>query len=233
MNTETKVNVNQIPPDVLTEGIKDLPAMSKIGQLFTADWHTRVIMAGLAYRVNLGTITADADITMVGQGTVIDLELPNVIVVADSGFLVPMSLNLGINCNLDTGAQVLNVLVTADRATGVSAAQLAAATGAAETPVNLLDGAAAFGGRCISVATVNTGITDPVHSDYLYFNEWNNPSGNDTLGPTNFNLDHVWDDPTFLAGPCSLLGYWGGSAAVTVVGSLVFAYIPASWLPTS
>ncbi len=226
------LNVNQIPPDVLSEGVKSFPAMSKIGQLFTADWQTRVVQAGLAFRVNMGTITADADITMVGQGTVIDLELPSCVVVVDSGFLVPMSLNLGINCNLDTTPQVLNVLVTDDRATGISAAELAVAVGVAETPTNCLDGAAAFSGRCISVATVNTGITDPVHSSFLYFNEWNIPTS-DPLGPTDFNVDHVWADPTFIAGACSLLLYVGGSAAATFVGSLVFAHIPASWLPTS
>ena len=38
-----------------------------------------------------------------------------------------------------------------------------------------------------------------------------------------------WDFPTFLAGPCSILGYVAGTIAPTYVGSFTFAAVPSDW----
>lgn len=228
---EIKVNVNQIPVSVLDEGAKDYPAMSKIGQLFTADWHMRVIMAGLAHRMSFGTITGAANITMVGNNdTTTELRRPEMIVAVDTGYLVPMSVNVGANCDLDADDEEMEVLVTADRTTAVTAADIATATGVAGAPDNLLDGAPAFQGRSLDIATAS--ITAPAALDILYYNYWE-ALGADPLVCTNFNVDHVWKIPTLLAGPCSLFLYVGGTIDPTFVGSFVFAHIPLNWAPVS
>lgn len=227
---DVKVNTNQIPVDVLAEGVNDFPAMSKIGQLFTADWHTRVILAGRAFRMSIGTIAGSSTHTLVGNGTLIDLDVPEGIVAVDSGYLVPMSLNLGLLCDTDAEHDVCEVLLTTDRATAISADEIDTATGTAEIALNMLDGADAFSGRVVSICT--TQVTDPVHTDLLFYKNWE-ALESDPKGPTNFNVDKVFAYPTFLAGPCSLLLYFGGTVACTGMGSLTFAHIPTSWMATS
>lgn len=230
MNTTIQANVNQIPVDVLTEGEEAYPAISLLGQLFTADWHIRAILAGWAYRISFGTISGAADITMVGDGTAIELERPEMIIAVDTGFLVPMSLNLGVNSDTDAENDEVDILLTSDRATAVSAAELGAATATAGGPVNMLDGAPAFSGRSVKVCTAD--ITDPVHSDVLYYNHWE-CLGADPLVLTDFNCDHTFRFPTFVAAPCSLILYVGGTEAPTFVGSFCFAHVPLKALPTS
>lgn len=227
MEAHAKVNVNQAVPDVLSEGINDFPAISLLGQLFTANWHIRLIMAGLAHRMSFGTISGAADITMVGDGTAIELERPEAIIAIDSGYLIPMSINLGVNEDLDADNEMLNILLTADRATGVSAAEMATATATAGAPDNMLDGAPAFAGRAVKVSTAD--IVDPVHSDVLFFRHWET-IGADPLIATDWNIDHSFPYPTLLAGPCSILMYVGGPTP-TFVGSICFAHIPAGYAP--
>lgn len=229
MEANAKVNVNQWLPDVLTEGINDFPAISLLGQMFTADWHIRLILAGLAHRMSFGTISGAADITMVGDGTAIELEVPEAVVAIDSGYLIPMSLNLGINEDLDAENEELDVLLTADRATGLSAAEIATATGTAGAPDNMLDGAPAFTGRSVKVCTAD--IVDPVHSDVLFYSHWECLGANPLIA-TDWNIDKVFKFPTFLAGPCSIILYVGGPTP-TFMGSLCFAHIPATYVPTS
>lgn len=225
-----QTKVNQIPAKVLNEGAESTVAQSKLGQIWTADWHIRLILAGKAFRLSIGTIAAEADITMVGNGTAIELERPEALIAVDTGFLIPMSLNLAVNANLDTAADEVDVLMTSDRATAVSAAEINTAAGTAETPDNCLDGAEAFDGRCESIFTGD--ITDPVHSDVLYYKHHMRLTST-PLEVQPLPVDHVWEHPTFLAGPCTILLYVGATQAPTFVGSFVFAYVPASWVPVS
>lgn len=230
MITNVKVNVNQIPVDVLTEGEMDYPAISKIGQIFTADWKERLILAGRAFRMSIGTISGGGAHTLVGNGTTVDLDIPQAVIAVDSGYLIPMSLQLGLHCDADAENDTVDVLLTGDRGSALSAAQINTGTGTAETPDNLLDGAEAFSGRCESIFTV--AVTDPTHSDLFYFRHWE-AIGADELIITDFFVDKEFVLPTLLAGPCSLCLYFGGTVAVTGMGSIVFAHIPASWAPTS
>jgi hypothetical protein len=226
---EIKVNTNQIPVDVLTEGVKDYPAMSKIGQLFTADWKTRLVLAGKCYRMSIGTVSGSGDITLVGTGTTMDLDIPSGIVAIDNGFLVPMELNIGFASLADAASDEVDVLLTVDRATGLSAAEIATATATAETPDNLLDGAEAFSGRAASVATV--AITDPVHSDVLHYSHFMGMGV--SVVTLDLTVNKSWDYPSFLAGPCTMYLYVYGTIATTFAGSIVFAHIPSAWVPTS
>ena len=230
MITDIKANVNQIPVDVLTEGTKDYPALSKAGQLFTANWKTRLVLAGLVYRLSMGTIAGSADVTMVGTGTVLDLDLPSGIIAADSGRLIPIELNLGLKSLMDAASDEAEVLMTADRATAVSASDIAAATLTQEVPDNLLDGGPAFGGRAVSVVTA-TPITDPVHSDVLLYHHFE--SLGIAVSGQSFTVHKEWDYPNIIAGPCSLLLYVGGTIATTFIGSLVFAHVPEAWFPVA
>ncbi len=230
MITQTKLNVNQIPVDVLTEGIKDYPAISKIGQLFTVDWKERLILAGRCYRLSIGTIAAGGSFTKVGNGTTVDLDVPQGIIAVDTGYLIPISLQLALHSDADAEDDEVSVLLTGDRNSALSAVEIAAGTATPETPDNLLDGAIPFEGRVASIATAD--VADPTHSDIFYFKHWE-AIGADELVITEFFVDKEFVIPTLLAGPCTMYLYFGGTVATTAMGSIVFAHIPSSWAPTS
>ena len=46
-------------------------------------------------------------------------------------------------------------------------------------------------------------------------------------------LQKSFDVPNLLAGPCSLVVGFGGTAAVSGMGSLTFGCVPAEWFPTT
>lgn len=229
MIADARAEVSQSTVSVLSEGDPKFVQQGVTGQIWTADWHQRLILAGRVYRMTIGTITGSTSHALVGTGTVIDLDLPEGLIAVDSGYLIPMALNLGLLCNTDLDNQVCEVLLTSDRATGVPSSDVNEST--LETPANLLDGADAFQGRAWSLVNT-TPITDPVHTDLLYYRMWE--SLGVSLGPTKFNINEIFKIPTLLAGSgngCSLLLYFGGTQAVTGMGSLVFAHIPTEWAP--
>ncbi len=230
MITEVKMNVNQIPVDVLTEGQMDYPAISKVGQVYTADWRLRLILAGKAHRISFGTVAGAADITLVGNGAAIELERPEGAIAIDTGFLVPMSINLSVLADLDTENDELDVLLTCDRATGLSPAQVATCAGTAKAIDNLLDGADVFAGRYVNIGTAD--IVDPVHSDILFYAHWE-AIGANPLGPNHFFVNHTFPFPNYLAGACTIYLYVGSGTTPTFAGSIVFAHVPNSWIPTS
>lgn len=230
MISDIKVKVDQLAPDVLSEGDMYSPRMTKVGQLFTADWIMRLILAGCVYRMSVGTVTGGTKAVKVGVGTAEDLNMPFGVVAIDTGYLIPISVQGGFISDADADGDEVAVLLTCDKTTASSAASLATLAGTAETPDNLLDGGPTFQGRCISDGTV--AFTQPIFDDILFYSLWET-IGADTLGPTNYFVDHDFSYPTFLAGPCTLLFYASGTMATTGIYSIVFAHIPASWVPTS
>lgn len=209
----------------------DYLQLSEIGQLWTADWKYKLILAGRAYRMSFGTISGGTDITLGGDATGgIDLDQPEGVVAVDTDVLIPMELEISGDADLDAAGDDVQVLLTADRATAVASG----ATATTEVPDNLLDGGATFGGRAYSLVTGD--ITDPVHSDVLYFRKVTSIVAEGTasnMNPTQTDLyfyrDFVY--PTFLAGPCSLLLYAAGEVAFTFAGSITFAHVPRAWCP--
>lgn len=219
-----KAAVQQQGKSVSTDGNTRGVDITRRGQLNTVNWKHELVVAGLCYRMSIGTIAAGADITLItggGAGTTIDLDQPEGIVAVDSGWLIPISVEVACQVDIDADTEVANILVTADR----SQATAAGATATVETPDNLLDGADAFAGRAFSAVTGD--VTDPVHSDILAFNTIREADVT-AAGAivVNFRLEKEWDYPTILAGPCQLLVYWGGTAAVPGIASIVFAHIP-------
>lgn len=229
---EVKMNVNQIPIDLLTEGDKDHPAISKWGQLFTADWVTRLVMAGLVYRMSTSPATGGADITALGTGTTTDLDIMEGLVTIDSGFLIPIEIDYGFESDLDADADEIDFLMTADRDKAVTAAECVTGAGTVEAPSNLLDGAGEFGGRAYTLVTVN--VIDPAHTEVLLYQTWSHAHlGTAGSAETNCLRAHkLFTYPDFIAGPCSIQYYYGGTELVLGLGSFVFAHIPAAFCPT-
>lgn len=228
-----KAAVAQQNKSVGSDGTERGLDITRRGQIATTNWKHELVLAGMVYRMSIGTITAGGDITLIqggGAGTTIDLDQPEGVVAVDSGWLIPIAFEFSAQVDMDADAEVGNVVVTADR----SQATAAGATATVETPDNLLDGGAAFAGRAYSAVTAD--VTDPIHSDILYYKTIraaefisNGTATNLTNGiVAEFSASKEWDLPTLLAGPCQLLVYWGGTAAVNAIASLVFAHVQSS-----
>lgn len=229
-----KAQVGQVSPSVHGEGDLDNLQMTKMGQLFTAGWQYKLVAQGLVYSAHIGTLTAGADVGLItggGAGTTVDSDQPELIVGVDSGFLVPIEVQVMCNVDCDADAEYGEIILFADRTQAPPTT--AAGTPGIVTPNNLLDGGPAFSGRCYGGVT--TDITDPLMSEFIdgeYFRTSDNGAAASAL-PERLKLSHIPAYPRILAGPCSLVVCFGGTAAVTGMISVVFAAIPASWFPVS
>lgn len=204
-------------------------ATGKRGEIATISWKQFLAARGKIYRVSVGTITAGGDVSAVtggGAGTTVDQDQPEIAIGVDTGYyLVPLAINVGAQVDLDADGEEGNIIATVDRSAGVPTS----VTGTIETPTNQLDGGPAFPGRAFSAITAD--ITDPTVDEILAYENIqasefisNGTATNLTNGLTaKLRMDYVPDIPNFIAGPCGLYVYWGGTAAVTGIGSVVVA----------
>ena len=231
MITDIKALVDQFDPSVLSEGVQDYMRQSKMGQLFTASWKERLLLAGKLWVVTVGTLTGEGDVGKItggGAGTTIDLDQPETIVGVDSGyFLIPVEVHVAAICDLDADGEHAGIVLAADR----SAAPPTSVTGTIETPLNLLDGGPTFPGRAFSAVTAD--IANPSNEELLSAAYLNQQAATELNGPNKLELHYEPNIPDLLAGPCSVTLYWGGTAAVTALARIVFAAVPTSWFPVS
>ena len=215
-------------------------ALTKVGQLFTADWRYKLAAAGLVYSAHIGTLSAGADVGLIvggGNGTTVDSDQPEMILGVDNGFLIPISLRVMCDMDADADGEYGEIIFFADRTQAPPTS--ATGTPGTVTPNNLLDGAGAFSGRCFGGVT--TDLTDPVMSEFIdgeYVNVAEFVSNGTATNLTNGvgqRLKLVYEPlmPKLLAGPCSLVVCFGGTAAVNGMIAIEFAHVPAGWFPTS
>ena len=232
MITDIKARVDQIPAQVQSEGDMGYPSMSKLGQLFVADWHTRLVLAGRAYTLDLGTVAAAAYTALTGNAAP-DLDQPEIVIAVDSGFLIPMEIDIAIAVDdMDAYDDVTDIMFIVDRTAAMAGGT--GTPGEVEVPNNLLDGGEAFAGRCVTICA--GGITTPVPADVLVYRGWEKAQiGAETAGSglVSKHLYKKFDIPTLIAGPCQIIGYVTGTNTPTFIGNVKFAHIPASWLATS
>lgn len=212
---------------------------SLLGQLYVADWKNLLAAAGRLYRVQVGTFSAGADIAPVTGGggvTTIDLDRPELVVGVDTGYrLIPVDIDISVQLDMDADAEEASIIVIAD----VTQGPVASVTGNITTPLNLLDGGAAFPGRAFDAITAD--ITDPVDSHILAFETIqasafvsNGSSTNQHNGLlAQLSLRKEFHYPQYLEGPCQIVALYGGTAAVGGIGSLVFGVVPTAWFPLS
>jgi hypothetical protein len=196
------------------------------GRIFTADWKTELLQAGFCYQVSVGGIAAGGAETVItggGSGTTIDTDQPELAVGVPAGkFLIPLEFHFSGRYIPAADDEVESVILFTDRTQNIPAPD--SGTSTVETPSPLLDGGDAFSGYAQSAVTAD--ITDPVLSDWLVFKtvqaELHTAVGVDAL-----RLEADWEPqiPHLLKGPCSVIGAWGGTAAVSGACSFVFAEV--------
>lgn len=222
---EIKVKVDQLAATApLSNGDMQNPTMSKLGQLFVANWQARLVMAGVVYSLDLGT----AATPLTGNHDM-DADQPEFIIAIDTGWLIPMALNLAVWADCDADADSIEVLVEADRTQAATVAEVG--QGTAEIALNLLDGGDAFGGRCSSIATGSVGTV--TGADILYASNFFGVLTTEGHVSASININHEWEIPRFLAGPCKILGYCvgiGDAQTTSIYGNMVFAHLPVGWV---
>ena len=157
MGKEIQGLVDQMSPNVSMEGNSEKVPISKLGELFTVDWHQRLALAGRVFTLNLGTMTGDTSYSaLTGNLTALDNDQPEVIIAIDSGWLIPIEIDIGISVN-DNNAygDFTQIVFAADR----TQTEIAGRSGTIATALNLLDGGPAFAGRCYTILT--SGGTTP------------------------------------------------------------------------
>ncbi len=229
---EVKAKVDQISPDVLAEGDMENIRMSKLGQLFTADWKQRLALAGRVFTLDLGTIAGEGSYTALTGNAAYDNNQPEVIIAIDTGWLIPMEIDIGISVNdMDAYNDFTQIVFAIDR----TQTQDAGETGTVETALNVLDGGPAFAGRCYSIITGDTGNA-PASVEVIASKFWEltiTAAEAATNVPATLGLYKKFDYPILVAGPCHIVGYVIGTMTPTFMGSVTFAHIPASWVATS
>ncbi len=227
---EIKGQVDQFDPTILKEGKMGNVAMSTLGQLFTADWVTRLVLAGRVFSMPLGSASGALGV-LTGTATV-DNDLPSLSISCDTGWLIPIEIDVTVHVDdIDAYDDVVDMLFFADRSQAVPAGEV----GNIITAINLLEGATAFGGRCYDTHNT-TPITNPVCSDILGYKYWElTQLAAEIGGDASFTkvYNKKFDVPHFLAGACSILGYVTGTNTPTYFGRVVFAHLPTSWITVS
>jgi len=239
MITDIKAKIDQIPPSIGAEGDFEYVKQTKLGQLFTADWKLRLLLAGKVWKVSIGAITAGNAITQVtggGDGTVMDMEQPEFIVGVDAGyFLIPIAADVIVTSDTDAPDDFMEILLIMDRTNSCPTS----ATATVATPINLLDGGGSFPGRAFTAVTVD--IEDPVYDELLAYERYETTAV--VMQGTSANEDDAINSilrmhyepqvPSIGAGPCSIVCMWDGTVATTGIACFTFAAVPISWFPTS
>jgi hypothetical protein len=220
--------VRQYDPPLLNEGNEKQVRQSRMGELFTANWKTSLLLAGRLWGITVGTITAGGDVAPVtggGAGTTVDQDQPEVVIGVDAGYyLVPVSVRVSAHVDIDADADDGDIIVAVDR----SAAVPTSVTGTIETPANQLDGGPAFPGRAFSAVTAD--ITDPTVDEILDSEHIQGGQSGNGAYTTVLKMNYEPEVPDLIAGPCGLYVYWGGVAAVKAIANIVVAAIPDTWV---
>lgn len=229
MITDVKAKIDQMPPSVSAEGDLEFIKQSKLGQIFTADWKERFLLAGKIWSAGVGIVAAGADVTEVvggGDGTVVDANQPELGIGVPAGYyLIPISCRCGVHSLSDAADDEVLIVLFADR----SATVPTDGTKTAVTPLNSLDGGGSFPGTAFKEATAD--ITNPTFSDILDFEAYQ--ALGTAVSAIGLKMNYNPLVPRILAGPCSVYLCWGGTIAAHGAATLEVACVPTSWFPVS
>jgi len=207
----------------------------RTGIPFTADWKRALLLEGRVFQMTVGTLTGGGDISMItggGAGTIIDQDQPEFgVSVPLNTTLIPLEIHIACQPDLDADGEEANIVITYDSA----AAYAGDGTVTSETPVNMITGGGVnTNATAFSAATAD--ITDPTVSGILAFktvqaSEFvsNGTATNLTNGVVgSVELHYEPSFPIHITGPGAFYGYWGGTAAVPGLASVIWGEVPST-----
>jgi hypothetical protein len=175
------------------------------------------VLEGRCWNMTVGTFSTP--ITGGGNGTILDADQPEFVINVPSGTVIAL-LRARIDAQVpaDQDADELEILLAIDRA-----AEVAAGTFTAETPICLrtdLSGGSRVTAR--SAYTGNTTAAPTLHIELAHPVKIVNivTSG---ITSTDLVLDFDPIAKPFIVGPAAVVGYWGGTQAVSAFASIDWA----------
>lgn len=207
------------------EGTKD-------GAIFTADWIQSQIMRGNGYVMTVGAFSTP--IVGGGNGTIIDLDQPEFLISVPSGRTIfPFRIAAQTQSPLlATDSDETEILVGVDRTQA-----LVSVTSTAETAFNLrtdnissstCTATSAHTADIVAPATPVLGIE--LDREVLLGDVQGTPA---TALWTRNKLLYAPQHAPMLVGPCSLLGYWGGTVATNGFAQVQWIELATADFPTS
>lgn len=231
---DIQVEVAQVTPVIVGEGDAVSPKATKLGALFTADWRQQLTLAGLIWAAKVGGTTTSADILPVvggGAGTVIDSAQPELVLGVDAGYyLIVVEAMCSVYNDPNTDNAITNIVLFADRTQAPDTTT--PASGVITTPVNLLDGAAAFPGRCYTAVSGDL-TAGPICSELLDYESATVGAVTGGAAVQSLKMDYKPEVPSIIAGPCQIALCFGGTVATSGMGVVKVAVVPTSYFPVS
>lgn len=205
---------------------------TKYGEIFTMDWVQAQIARGNAYQIAIGAFSTP--ITGGGNGTIIDLDQPEFLISVPSGkaiFPFRIQAQAQMSTTAPTDADEVEILFGVDRTQA-----LTVATATSETAFNMrTDNIHSSTVTCSSAHTADivapaTPVLGIELARVVKVAEVTTAAG---YVQNQHELVYAPQFVPMLVGPCSLLGYWGGTLATTGFGQVYWVELPTADFPTS
>jgi hypothetical protein len=211
-------------PSKLSDGNIEAARLNVRRDLVTLDSVQQWVLEGRCWQMTVGTFSTP--ITGGGNGTVLDADQPEFVLNVPDGTVAAL-LRARIDCQVpaDQDADELEILLAIDRL-----AEVAAGTYTAETPINLrtdissgasVTARSAYTGNTTAAPTLSAELAHPVKIVNIV-----------TSGITSTDLVLDYDPLTkiFIVGPGAVVGYWGGTQAVSGFAGIEWAEFTKSEL---
>lgn len=205
---------------------------TKYGEIFTMEWVQAHIARGNAFQIAVGAFSTP--IVGGGNGTIIDLDQPEFLLSVPSGKAIfPFRVHAQVqpSSTAPTDADESEILFGVDRTQA-----LTLATATAETAFNMrTDNIRSSTVTCSSAHTAD--ITAPATpalgielARAVKLAEVTTAAG---YVQSQFELLYAPSSIPMLVGPCSLLGYWGGTLAVSGFAQVHWIELATADFPSS
>lgn len=222
----------QREPGLMPDGYPGRLQGTRLGQLFTADWKMRLLLAGCCYNVTVGDAANAGDAPAGIANTTLDSDQPEFAMGIPAGYyLIPIRFMCGVKCDQDADAETTEIVFYADTTQSIPAPVIATST--LETPTPLFNVANAKPSVAYAQSAVTADITDPVGSMLLVC-EISRLAATTAANVSVASNKALYQPklPPILKGPCSLIASFGGTGISAGTGfiSVDWAEIPAAWV---
>lgn len=220
MSVEAQVFVKDYAASPTQQELRSL-----LGGALVADWRQAFIARGFGWAVDVGTLTTP--IVGGGNGTVLDLEQPELTISVPTGYaMVPLRIAAECQIGLQTtDSHESEIWFGVDR-TQVQTA----GTSTAETPVNMRTDITSGCPLTVYSAYTADGIATPVISQTLARRQGLTDIQGIATTVNVYQFDLVYEplNPPMIIGPAHIAVYWGGDIAVSGFAQAFVLAFPSS-----
>lgn len=191
----------------VSEGAEVYMRMLRDGTMSYADFKAVCVMEGVGFHLSVGTFSTG----QANDGTAVDISEPNFLVSVPNGTtILPIRISIQVQGGIPADGQEVEALIAVDQDS--AGATLTNMTAGTIYNMNTLYGNSS---DCAGYVDSTNSITDPVLDIELarVVMEFD-VDGTNFSHPSAVDLLYEPEAPVIINGPASLVGYWGGDAAI-------------------